>query len=98
QMKRPLASSNLKQTSSAKSVINNENAGKMTATAPVSENIRGSVADPLVTCIMPTHNRRRFVPQAVRCFLRQDYPNLELLIVDDGSDQIADCVPESDRI
>jgi glycosyltransferase involved in cell wall biosynthesis len=60
--------------------------------------VRASVADPLVTCIMPTHNRRRFVPQAVRCFLRQDYSNLELLVVDDGADQISDCLPESGRI
>jgi len=53
---------------------------------------------PLVSCIMPTYNRRLFVPQAIRCFLRQDYPNLELLVVDDGPNPVADCVPESDRI
>ena len=51
-----------------------------------------------MTCIMPTHNRRSFVPQAIRCFLRQDYSNLELLVVDDGTDPIADCVPANDRI
>ena len=53
---------------------------------------------PLVTCIMPTCDRKQFVPQAVRCFLRQDYPNAELLIVDDGRESIADCVPRHDRI
>jgi glycosyltransferase involved in cell wall biosynthesis len=47
---------------------------------------------------MPTSNRRRFIPQAVRCFLRQDYSNLELLVVDDGADRISDCLPENDRI
>ena len=51
-----------------------------------------------ISCILPTGNRAAFTRQAIRCFLRQDYPNLELLIVDDGSDQIADCVPQSDRI
>lgn len=56
------------------------------------------ISEPLVTCIMPTHNRRSFVPQAIRCFLRQDYSNLELLIVDDGIESIADLVPTSDRI
>ncbi|HWF90349.1 MAG TPA: glycosyltransferase, partial [Pyrinomonadaceae bacterium] len=56
------------------------------------------VEAPLVSCIMPTYNRRLFVPQAIRCFLRQDYPNLELLVVDDGPNPVADCVPESDRI
>ena len=53
---------------------------------------------PLITCIMPTYNRRAFLPQAIRCFLRQDYPNLELLVIDDGTDPIADCVPQSERI
>ena len=28
---------------------------------------------PLVSCIMPTANRRRFVPEAIRLFLAQDY-------------------------
>jgi len=49
--------------------------------------------EPLVSCIMPTYNRRHLIPQAIRCFLRQDYPNLELIIVDDGTDPVADCVP-----
>lgn len=55
-------------------------------------------SEPLVTCIMPTSGRRQFVPQAIRSFLRQDYTNTELLIVDDGADSIADCVPEDPRI
>jgi O-antigen biosynthesis protein len=53
---------------------------------------------PLVSCIMPTHNRRHFLPLAIRCFMRQDYPNLELIIVDDGTDAVADCVPEDARV
>jgi O-antigen biosynthesis protein len=53
---------------------------------------------PLVTCIMPTADRRMFVPQAVRCFLRQDYPNAELLILDDGVDPVDDCVPSTERV
>ena len=55
-------------------------------------------SDPLVTCIMPTYNRRCYIPQAIRCFLRQDYPNCELLIVDDGTDRISDCIPDHARI
>ena len=47
---------------------------------------------------MPTFNRRSYLPQAIRCFLRQDYPNLELIVVDDGSDPVRDCVPEDERI
>lgn len=42
---------------------------------------------------MPTCNRRRFVPQAIKYFLEQDYPHKELIIVDDGRDAVADLVP-----
>ncbi|HEV2861671.1 MAG TPA: glycosyltransferase [Pyrinomonadaceae bacterium] len=53
---------------------------------------------PLVTCIMPTADRRAFVPQALDYFGRQDYPNLELLILDDGADPVSDLVPEDTRV
>ncbi len=53
---------------------------------------------PLVSCIMPTHNRRLFVPQAIRYFLRQDYPRKELVVVDDGPDPVGDLVPADVRI
>ena len=52
----------------------------------------------LVSCIMPTYNRRRFVPRAVACFLNQDYPNRELIVVDDGSDAVADLMPQDPRV
>lgn len=47
---------------------------------------------------MPTANRDRFVPNAIRYFLRQTYPNRELLILDDGDINIADLVPASEQI
>jgi glycosyltransferase involved in cell wall biosynthesis len=53
---------------------------------------------PPVTCVMPTSNRRRYVPHAVDCFLRQDYPDLELLVVDDGADEVADLMPADRRV
>lgn len=53
---------------------------------------------PLVSCIMPTYNRRAFVPKAIEYFLRQDYPNRELIIVDDGDDCIRDLVPNHPSI
>jgi predicted O-methyltransferase YrrM len=52
---------------------------------------------PLVSCIMPTCDRRPFVPRAIRCFLRQDYPNKELIVVDDG-DAVRDLVPDDPRL
>ena len=33
---------------------------------------------------MATYNRRRFIPQALRCFQRRTYANAELLIIDDS--------------
>jgi glycosyltransferase involved in cell wall biosynthesis len=53
---------------------------------------------PLVSCIMPTCDRRFFVPQSIRYFLRQDYPHRELIVVDDGTDPIADLIPPDPRI
>ena len=53
---------------------------------------------PLVSCIMPTFDRRAYVPTAIRLFLDQDYPERELLIVDDGTDPIGDLVPADARI
>ncbi|WP_437803684.1 class I SAM-dependent methyltransferase [Sorangium sp. So ce693] len=49
---------------------------------------------PLVTAIMPTADRRRFIPHAIRHFQKQDYPNRELVIVDDGADPVNDIVPD----
>ncbi|MDZ7361157.1 MAG: glycosyltransferase family 2 protein [candidate division KSB1 bacterium] len=47
---------------------------------------------------MPTADRRLFVPQAIRYFLRQDYPNCELIVVDDGADAVADLIPPDSRL
>jgi glycosyltransferase involved in cell wall biosynthesis len=53
---------------------------------------------PLVSCVMPTFNRRYFIPHAIKYFHRQEYPNKELIIIDDGSDCIQDLVPKVDNI
>ena len=47
---------------------------------------------------MPTCNRRLFVPFAIEDFLRQDYPDRELIILDDGMDAIGDLMPVDSRI
>jgi glycosyltransferase involved in cell wall biosynthesis len=62
--------------------------------------MNGSAKDnlPLVSCIMPTFNRRQFIPLAIRYFLRQDYPDKELVIIDDGTDRVADLIPADPRI
>jgi glycosyltransferase involved in cell wall biosynthesis len=47
---------------------------------------------------MPTCDRRRFVSHAIACFLRQTYEPAELLVLDDGTDAIADLVPRDPRV
>jgi hypothetical protein len=51
-----------------------------------------------VTCIMPTADRRRFVPAAIGLFLEQDYDDKELVIVDDGADRVEDLIPDHRQI
>ena len=53
---------------------------------------------PLVSCLMPTADRRSFVPIAVDAFLRQDYGPRELIVLDDGADPISDLLPNDQRI
>lgn len=52
---------------------------------------------PLVSCVMPTAGRRRWLPQAIGYFLRQDYPNRELVILDDDG-AAEDLIPADPRI
>ena len=53
---------------------------------------------PLVSCVMPTKDRRRFIPAAIDCWRRQTYQKRELIILDDGKDSIRDLVPRDRRI
>jgi hypothetical protein len=52
----------------------------------------------LISCVLPTYNRRAFLPHAIHYFLQQDYPEKELLVVDDGPDAVGDLIPSHPRI
>jgi glycosyltransferase involved in cell wall biosynthesis len=56
-----------------------------------------SLGRPLVSCIMPTADRRAFLPLSLRRFHEQDWPNRELIVVDDGVDSVADLVASVPR-
>ena len=46
---------------------------------------------PLISVVIPTHNRARLLKRAVDSVLQQSYDNFELLVIDDGStDETAD--------
>jgi glycosyltransferase involved in cell wall biosynthesis len=53
---------------------------------------------PMVSCIMPTANRQKYIPYAIKYFLTQDYPNAEIIIVDDGTESVASLLPQDQRI
>jgi len=53
---------------------------------------------PLVSCIMPTANRDFFIPDAIDNFLKQNYPNKELIIIDDGDKSISELIPKIENI
>ncbi|TFH31827.1 MAG: glycosyltransferase, partial [Anaerolineales bacterium] len=40
---------------------------------------------PLVSIVMPSFNQVRFLETALGSVLEQDYPNIELLVIDGGS-------------
>lgn len=43
------------------------------------------MTSPLVSAIIPTYNRSGTIARAIRSVLKQSYPSIEILVVDDGS-------------
>ena len=41
--------------------------------------------DPLVSVVIPAYNAEKDIAQAIRCAISQTYPQIEIIVVDDGS-------------
>ncbi len=52
---------------------------------PLNENHRQSASLPRVSIIVPARNEERFIEQCLHTLLRQDYNNIEVILVDDQS-------------
>ncbi|MFP4028621.1 MAG: glycosyltransferase family 2 protein [Candidatus Brocadiia bacterium] len=49
-------------------------------------NNQGSTKNPLVSVVIPSYNRRGLVGETLESVLNQNWPELEVILVDDGSD------------
>ena len=43
------------------------------------------ISHPLISVIIPIYNAASFLPQTIESVLSQDYPNLAILLLNDGS-------------
>lgn len=55
-----------------------------------------SDAYPKVSVLIPHYNMHDYLPNAIQSVANQDYPNIELIIIDDGSDHTLDQTQLSD--
>lgn len=52
---------------------------------------------PLVSILLPAYNHERYVEQSIRSVIAQDYPNIELIVLNDGSkDRTAEIIRSLD--
>lgn len=51
---------------------------------------------PLVSILMPTLNRRHWLPRALQSVLDQSYPHFEVIVVNDGGESVEDIIKRFD--
>ncbi|WP_321415755.1 glycosyltransferase family 2 protein [uncultured Desulfobacter sp.] len=64
----------------------------------MAEHLPNNLHFEMVSCIMPTADRRRFIPASIRHFQAQTYLHKELVILDDGTPPVEDLIPDDPQI
>ena len=57
----------------------------LSGSATVRSNGQFTPTDPLVSIVIPAYNAEKDIAQAIRCAISQTYPQIEIIVVDDGS-------------
>jgi amino acid adenylation domain-containing protein len=57
----------------------------LSGSATVGPNGQFTPTDPLVSIVIPAYNAEKDIAQAIRCATSQTYPEIEIIVVDDGS-------------
>jgi glycosyltransferase involved in cell wall biosynthesis/thioesterase domain-containing protein/acyl carrier protein len=57
----------------------------LSGSATVRPNRQFTPTDPLVSIVIPAYNAEKDIAQAIRCAISQTYPQIEIIVVDDGS-------------
>ena len=47
---------------------------------------------PAVTVLLPTYNRRKYLPRAIKCIVDQTFTDWRLIVVNDGGEDVGDVV------
>ena len=50
---------------------------------------RYSSSEPLVSILVPTHNRKWLLPRTLNSLIAQSYKNIEIVLVNDAGDAIS---------
>ncbi|CAB5538652.1 Chondroitin polymerase [Pseudomonas putida] len=59
--------------------------GRLSIRPSSGPDAEGGADAPLVSVLVPCYNRELYIEEALLSILEQDYPNFELIVVDDGS-------------